>query len=110
MKLKLKNVEREFEATAPTERGVSGTDGQGNVKKYWIAAFSVKEALSTDEVEEYFAGDNLTELTFTTELVNGTEHSFILSGYEERIFSPIRYAEDGSCTVEIQLKKEAASV
>lgn len=110
MKLKIKNIDREFEATAPTERGVKGTDGQGNEKSYWIVSFVVNEALSTNEVEEYFVGDNLTELIFTTKLVNETEHSFTLSGYTDRIFSPIKYAEDGSCTVEIQLKKEAASV
>ena len=103
MYLKLKNVERTFNVDAPTERTVKGAE-----KHFWLISFSVKEHLTTNEVEEYFAPEHTEEMTFVTPLPNGTEYEYVTSGYVNRIFNLIKHSEDGGCTVELQFTKNAA--
>lgn len=100
MKLKLKNIEREFSVSAPTERFVKGAS-----KDHWLVTFSVQERLSTEEVESYFTAANTEEMVFSSPLPNGTEYEFVIKGYTDLAFSVIRNAEDGSGVVDLQFTK-----
>lgn len=103
MKLKLNPVEREFSLkAAPTERKVKGME-----KEYWVLAFAVTESLSAEEVDELFVPENTEEMTITVPLVNGSEYSYTLSGYRDRVSTMICHAEDGTRVVKVELKKEA---
>ena len=103
MYLKLKNVERRFEVTAPTERSASGAD-----KNFWVITFNVNERLTTEDIEWYFTPENTAEMTFVTLLPNKTEYEYVVSGYTKRVFSLIKNATDGSCIIEMQFSKEVA--
>lgn len=101
MYLKLKNVERRFEVTAPTERSTSGAE-----KKFWVITFNINERLTTEEIEEYFTPDNTAEMTFVTVLPNETEYEYVVSGYANKVFSLIKHSADGGCSIELQFSKE----
>jgi hypothetical protein len=103
MYLKLKNVERTFNVEAPTERSAKGAD-----TNFWVISFSVKEPLTTEEIEEYFTPDNTIEMAFVTPLPNGTEYEYVASGYVNRVFNLIKHLENGECVVEMQLSKNAS--
>lgn len=103
MILKLKNVERTFKVSAPTERTAKGAE-----KNYWVISFNVNEHLTTEEIEEYFTAENVSEMVFVTTLPNDTEYEYSVNGYTARVFNAIRHAADGSCVVELQFSKEAA--
>ena len=103
MYLKLKNVERTFNADAPTERTAKG--GENN---FWVLSFNVNEQLTTEEVEEYFVPDNTEEMTFVTPLPNGTEYEYIVSGYTSKLFNTIKHLANGECVVEFQFSKSAS--
>lgn len=101
MKLKLK--EKEFTVSVPpSERIMSGTE-----KTFWVLTFTLSVALTSDEVEELFTPENTEELTFSTILPSGAEYEYTISGYTNKSFCAIRRTEEGGCTVEIQLSKEA---
>ena len=104
MYLKLKNVDRTFDVDAPTER-----TAKGGTDNYWVISVSVKEQLTTEEVEEYFVPENTAEMTFVTPLPNGTEYEYVASGYVNRVFNLIKHLSDGGCVIELQLSKNAAS-
>lgn len=103
MYLKLKNVDRTFNVEAPTERTLKG--GENN---FWVISFNVKEHLTTEQIEEYFTPDNTTEMIFVTPFPNGTEFEYKASGYVNKVFSTIRHSDDGNCTIEFQLSKNAS--
>lgn len=102
MYLKLKNVDRKFNVDAPTERTVKGAE-----KNLWVISLSVKEQLTTEEIEAYFTPDNTAEMTFITPLPNGTEHKYVASGYVDKVFNLIKHLDNGECVVELQLTKGA---
>lgn len=102
MYLKLKNVEKTFNADAPTERSAKGGE-----KNYWVISFTVNEQLSTEEIEKYFIPENTTEMTFVTPLPNGSEYEFVVSGYVNKVFNMIKHLNDGTCVVELQFSKDA---
>lgn len=101
MYLKLKNTERIFDVSAPTERSAKGAE-----KQFWVLAFSVNERLTTEEIEEYFIPDNTESMTFATPLPNGTEYEYSVNGYTTRMSNYIRHSDDGGCVVEMQFSKE----
>ncbi len=101
MYLKLKNVDRKFDVTAPTERSASGAD-----KKYWVITFNITERLTTEEIEEYFMPENTAEMTFVTVFPNDIEYEYAVLGYVNKVFSLIKHASDGTCSVEMQFSKE----
>ncbi|MBQ5851657.1 MAG: hypothetical protein IIW54_12735 [Lachnospiraceae bacterium] len=102
MYLRLKNCDRTFKIdVAPTERTLRGAD-----KDYWVISLSIKEHLTTDEVEEHFKPENATEMTFITPLPNGTNYEYTVTGYTNRIFNLIKHSEDGGCVVDLQFSKE----
>jgi hypothetical protein len=103
MYLKLKNVDRTFKVTSPTERMVKG--GENN---FWVISFNVNEHLATEEVEEYFVPENTSEMVFVTPLPNGTEYEYKVNDYAERVFNAINHSDDGNCVVDFQLSKKAA--
>lgn len=103
MYLKLKNIERTFDVTAPTERSAKGAD-----RNYWVISFGVNEQLNTEEVEAFFKPENTAEMVFVTPYPNGTEYEYTACGYTKKIFSAIKHTADGGCVVELQFSKEAA--
>lgn len=97
MYLKLKNTERTFDVTAPTERTANGAD-----QAYWVLTFKVKGLLTTEEIDELFCPENTAEMVFVTPLPNNTEYEYKVSGYINKIFSIIRH-ESSEC--ELQFSK-----
>ena len=106
MYLKLKNVDRKFETEAPMERIARGAEN-GKEKNVWIISFNIKEHLTTDEIETYFTPENIVEMAFVTPLPNGTEYSYVTTGYVNKVFNIIRHSENGECVVEFQFSKNA---
>lgn len=106
MYLKLKNVDRTFETEAPMERIARGVE-VGKEKNVWIISFNIKEQLTTEEVETYFTPETTSEMAFVTPFPNGTEHSYVTTGYVNKVFNIIRHSENGECVVEFQFSKNA---
>jgi hypothetical protein len=106
MKVKFANgVEKE--CSAPTEqkafRNVSGQ----SVGIGWILNIRLLGGITSSELDNLLATDNIKTLEFVTNTDNETEKTlFTLDGYEKVTSSSIRHAEDISATfAEIQLTK-----
>ena len=102
MILKLKNLDRTFNVSAPSEKTMSGAEN----KRFWVVSFKVLEHLTSDEVETFFTPENVSEMICTTPLPNGTVYSYSINGYTNKILGAIRHADDGSCVVDLQFAKE----
>jgi hypothetical protein len=107
MYLKLKNVSRTFEVTAPTERTLKGAEN-GVERNFWVLSFSINEKLTTEEIEDYFTPETTERMIFVTPLPNGTESEYVTNNYVKKVFNTIKLSLNGECTVDFQFSKHAS--
>jgi hypothetical protein len=106
MKVKFANgVEKE--CAAPTEQKAFGNVSGETVGIGWILNIRLLGGITSSELDNLLATDNIKTLEFVTNTDNETEKTlFTLDGYEKVRSSSIRHAEDISATfAEIQLTK-----
>lgn len=105
MDLKVKNTEIVLETTAPIEqRVIRGVSSVG-----WILNLSIKTPLTSNEVEEIFNAENISELEFSIKSESGSESKYVINDYQKLYTATIKRGVDGSCTTDVQLIKEAVA-
>ena len=96
MKLIIGNYE--FECGEPIEQMTKTANG----KRRWLLAFSVKAALSAENVDALFSAENMQTLIFKPD---DADYGWGLKGYTDLNSVYIRRESDGNVTVEIQAIK-----
>ena len=96
MKLIIGNYE--FECGEPIEQMTKTANG----KRRWLLAFSVKAALSAENVDALFSAENMQTLIFKPD---DADYGWGLKGYTDLNSAYIRRSGDGNVTVEIQAIK-----
>lgn len=95
------------ECAAPTEQKAFRNASGETVGVGWILNIRLLGGITSSELDNLLATDNIKTLEFVTNTDNETEKTlFTLEGYSKITSSSIRYSEDTSATsAEIQLTK-----
>lgn len=96
MKLIIGNYE--LECGEPIEQMSKTANG----KRRWLLAFSVKAALSAENVDALFSAENMQTLIFKPD---DADYGWGLKGYTDLNSAYIRRGSDGTVSVEIQAIK-----
>lgn len=73
----------------------------------WMLSFDLIGNMTSDEVDNMISAVNISNLTFAAPNENGTETTFVLTGYERVLSAFIRYMDDdGKTRVELHLAKD----
>ena len=96
MKLIIGNYE--FECGEPIEQMTKTANG----KRRWLLAFSIKAALSAENVDALVSAENMHTLIFKPD---DADYGWGLKGYTDLNSAYIRRGSDGNVTVEIQAIK-----
>ena len=96
----IENGEKRYKCTAPDEQRVN-IYPQG---RQWVLDFTICDSISADEVDALLSTED--KVFVYVDDTTAEEKTFVFSGYSKINGASIKYNQDMSCTVNIQLGKE----